>query len=145
MSIGGTLAELNPRFPKHTEHQIHESVARLGERLTPRQRWILRARAAKEESLDKGPPHGDPPSVERQIADPRPNPETLADLEERRTALAHAMSRLSKAERLLLRLRFEQGLTLEQVARVTGLENAQKADRRIKELLGRLREELEGD
>ncbi len=63
MSTGGTLAELSPRFPKLTEHQIHESVARLGERLTPRQRWILRARAAKEESLSKGLPHADPPNA----------------------------------------------------------------------------------
>ena len=41
-----------------------------------------------------------------------------------------------------LNLRYEEGLTLEQVARLAGLGNAQQADRRIKEILARLREEM---
>ena len=35
-------------------------------------------------------------------------------------------------------MRFEEGLTLEQVSQVAGLGNAQRADRRIKEILARL-------
>jgi hypothetical protein len=41
-----------------------------------------------------------------------------------------------------LRLRYEEGLTLDQAARLTGLGNAQRADRRIREILTRLREEM---
>jgi DNA-directed RNA polymerase specialized sigma subunit len=40
-------------------------------------------------------------------------------------------------------MRYEQDLTLEQVARVLGLENAQAADRRIREVLQRLRKDVE--
>jgi DNA-directed RNA polymerase specialized sigma subunit len=54
----------------------------------------------------------------------------------------HALSRLDRDERLLLRLRYEEGLTLDQVSRLAGLGNAQRADRRIKEVLTRLREEM---
>ena len=42
--------------------------------------------------------------------------------------------------KLLIRLRFERDLTLEEIARVFGLDNAQTADRRIKEAVERLRE-----
>jgi RNA polymerase sigma factor (sigma-70 family) len=80
------------------------------------------------------------PSLE--IVDPRPGPEALAVLEERKAALSRALDRLSKPERLLVRLRFEQELTLEQIARLLDLGNAQRADRRLKEILARLREEL---
>jgi DNA-directed RNA polymerase specialized sigma subunit len=47
---------------------------------------------------------------------------------------------LSDQDRLLIRLRFEEGLTLEQAARLLGLGNAQRADRQIKEILLKLRE-----
>lgn len=74
--------------------------------------------------------------------DPGPGPEALAARREQRRLLLQALSRLSSPERLLVRLRFEQGLSLDQVSRVTGLENAQQADRRLREVLRRLREEL---
>lgn len=61
---------------------------------------------------------------------------------ERRGALDRALDRLSKRERLLVRLRFEQELTLEQIAKLLDLGNAQRADRQIKEILARLREEM---
>ena len=77
-----------------------------------------------------------------QIADPGPDPETLAEIGEQRAALTRALSRLEKEERLLLHLRYEEGLTLEQVAQLAGLGNAQRADRRIREILTRLREDM---
>ena len=63
-------------------------------------------------------------------------------MKERQTALARALERLSKRERLLVRLRFEQELTLEQIAKLLDMGNAQRADRQIKEILTRLREEV---
>jgi DNA-directed RNA polymerase specialized sigma subunit len=65
---------------------------------------------------------------------------TMAELAERRSALIRALSRLERNDRLLLQLRYEEGLTLEQVSRLAGLGNAQRADRRIREILQRLRE-----
>jgi hypothetical protein len=42
-----------------------------------------------------------------------------------------------------VRLRFERDLTLAQVARLTGLKDAQTADRRLREVLEDLRERLD--
>jgi DNA-directed RNA polymerase specialized sigma24 family protein len=43
---------------------------------------------------------------------------------------------------LLLRLRFDQDLTLEQIARLTGMESAQSVDRRIRRVLQELRQRM---
>jgi DNA-directed RNA polymerase specialized sigma24 family protein len=43
---------------------------------------------------------------------------------------------------LLLRLRFDQDLTLEQIARLTGMESAQSVDRRIRRVLEELRQRM---
>jgi len=50
------------------------------------------------------------------------------------------LSRLSTRDRLLIRLRFERDLTLEEIARLLQLDNAQSADRRIREVVARLRQ-----
>ena len=50
--------------------------------------------------------------------------------------------RIPEAEPLLVRLRFDQELTLQQIAELAGLKDAQTADRRIREVLEKLRQEL---
>ena len=77
-----------------------------------------------------------------EIPDPRPDPEARAVIEERQRSLGRALARLPKRESLLVRLRFEQELTLEQIAKLLDLGNAQRADRQIKDVLARLREAL---
>jgi RNA polymerase sigma factor (sigma-70 family) len=72
------------------------------------------------------------------MEDQQPNPELQAIDNERRRHLSNALAKLSSDERLLIRLRFEEGLTLDQVATLLGLGNAQRADRRVKEILERL-------
>jgi DNA-directed RNA polymerase specialized sigma subunit len=54
------------------------------------------------------------------------------------------MSKLSPQEQLLLRLRFEQDLTLQEIARIAGLKDAQSADRNIRALLERVRAGMTG-
>ncbi len=49
---------------------------------------------------------------------------------------------LPPSERLLVRLRYGQDLTLEQVARVAGLGDPQRADRRIRKVLAELRRRM---
>jgi RNA polymerase sigma factor (sigma-70 family) len=77
-----------------------------------------------------------------RVADPSPDPERIAILRETQTALARALPRIDANDRLLLRLRYLEGLGLLQVARLVGLKDAQTADRRIREALERLREKL---
>lgn len=80
----------------------------------------------------------------REVSDPGPDPETLAVESEQRASLALAVARLPAGDRLLIRLRFEQGLTLEQVARLTASGNAQAVDRRIRQILKQLGKEMAG-
>ena len=138
---GETLPLLQSKFPEVTPERFAESRDRIELELTANQRWRLGVRSARRargtrvtgEEVEATP---------LEIADPRPGPEALVILEERRATLSCALDRLSKPERLLVRLRFEQELTLEQIARLLDLGNAQRADRQLKAILARLREEL---
>jgi DNA-directed RNA polymerase specialized sigma24 family protein len=56
--------------------------------------------------------------------------------------VARALARLPSADRFMLRLRFEQDLTLDQVARLSGLPDAQTADRRLRKILDVLRQKI---
>ena len=121
---------------------MDQSLERIQRELTPRQLWLLSSCNPKLESLETES-DGDPEVSQRQIADPRPDPKTLAALKEQKSGLQRALGRLSASERLLLRLRFDQGLTLLEIARLTELKDAQTVDRRIRDLLEKLRRELE--
>jgi RNA polymerase sigma factor (sigma-70 family) len=129
-----TLLSLRPRFPDLTEPQLLASEERVRESLTPRQLFLLslpaRAVHIALESED---------GSERQLPDPEPGPDEVASLSEQRQLLERALLRLPDADRLLVRLRFEEGLTLDQIARVAGLGNPQRAERHINGLLERLR------
>ncbi len=134
-----TLLSLRSRFPELTEPELLASEERVRQSLTPRQLWLLslppRAVHLALESED---------GSERQLRDPEPGPEEILSLSEQRGVLERALLRLPDSERLLVRLRFEEGLTLEQIARITGLGNPQRAERHIKGLLERLRTAIAG-
>lgn len=135
------LLSLRPRHPRLTAEELAASEERIHRSLTTRQRFLLSVRrrgtgpvgAREAERLT-----GDP----EQLPDGQPDPEACAAWEERRGALARAVATLAAGDRLLIRLRFEQDLTLEQVARVMKLKDAQSADRAIRDILKRLRQAL---
>ncbi len=133
--------ELRTTHPALTREQVDASLERVEEALTPRQRWLLEARNPRVESLeaDRGEVHE---GLERQIPDSRPNPQGLVAMEEQQRALARALGWLSRSERLLLKLRYDRGLTLLQIAGLMRLKDAQTADRRIREVLERLRRHM---
>ena len=128
------VTQLAADFPNTTIHQINESRNRIEGVLTSNQRWLLVQRAANPNG------HGEASEeILRDVKDVRPDPEAQTLENERRQKLESAMKSLSPNERLLIRLRFEEGVTLEKAATLLGLGNAQKADRQIKEILSRLR------
>lgn len=131
-------------FPELTAERVAAAIERIRSELSPRQLFLLSVRRPKVVSIERRRSAGDEPA-EIQIADPAPDPEVLAALEERRARLAAALGRLTEEDRLLVSLRFEEGLTLARVAALAGLGNAQQADRRLREILARLRRDLEGD
>ena len=128
------VALLAAEFPNITIYQINESRNRIEGVLTSSQRWVLAQRAAN--------PNGHEAHSEQilgEVRDVRADPEAQAIENERKRRLQRAMKSLSPTERLLIRLRFQEGLTLEKTASLLGFPNAQKADRQIKEILTRLR------
>jgi len=143
MSLRETLLALQTFHPSLTEEQLSESLRRVRESLDSRQLWLLGRRRKKLQSLERDSASSNE-RFEAQIADPDPSPEGLAEIAERRSALTRALARLDSEERLLVRLRYEEGLTLDQVSQLAGLGNPQRADRRIREVLARLRRELVG-
>ena len=134
-----TLIFLAPRFPQLTVGLLAESVERINGALTKNQNWLLRARSA---TAARRPNDTSAIHEHAEVVDSRANPEVLAIIAERTTMLHRSLRRLSKQERLLIRLRFEEELTLEQIAKLLGLGNAQRVDRHIKQILSALRLEL---
>ena len=133
------LSLLRSKFPQATSERIRESKERIESELTTRQRSLLMARMNFPQNGESGL---DEASHLAALADDRPNPEAQVILQELTRGLAQALKSISAQDQLLIRLRFEEDLTLDQCARLMQLGNAQRADRRIKEILERLRQEL---
>ena len=123
------LHVLKTRFPKITNRQLGEANARIHAALTSRQRWQLGARKKETVSIDD-------PRV--RVAAEDKGPEVLAQSEQDRQRLQNAMARLEPQQQLLLQLRFQQDLTLEEVARLTGLGDPFRARRKIDAALATL-------
>jgi len=140
LPLDATPLTLRARFPHLTEAQLAESCERVRQSLTPRQFWLLSTRRPRIEQIASDT--ADLDIVPQEIPDSGPTPEALTAWNEMQAALARALAGLPKPERLLIRLRFEQGLTLEEIARTAELGDAQRADRRIKEILERLRRDM---
>lgn len=124
------LAMLENSFPGVTEPQVANSVSRINATLSQKQQWMLSIRRANEESLDA--PGG------RELSEPGPNPEQVAARSEQLETLVEALSKLSKHHRLLIRLRFQQELSLKEIARLTRLGDPFRARRHIQAALAEL-------
>ena len=119
--------------------EVEERIAQLHRLLTSRQLWLLSASKASFASLDCDSEE-DLPKIE--VPDPSPDPETLSVMRQTHTAVARGLREMEPSDRLLLRLRYLEGLGLAEVAKVLGLKDAQTADRRIRQATDRLRQKL---
>lgn len=99
MSTDETVLSLQSSFSAVTARRIAESRERIEQQLTTKQRWLLGARSMKKSVSAFDGPEGLPLT----IPDPGLDPEAQALLAERQGALAPALMRLSKRERLLTR------------------------------------------
>ena len=138
---GEAMGLLSSRFGPLSKEQFGDSLERIQQSLTPRQRWLLSTRKRRLEPLE-AELHDETRPAWEQLQDPAPNPEAIAVRQQERGALAKALARLPPSDRLIVRLRFEQELTLEQIARLSGLADPQTADRRIRKILDTLRQQL---
>ena len=141
LSTEDCLVQLRASDSRLTMALIESSLSRIENALTPRQRWLLQMRRPRIGSIDNELNEDGQPAGE-QISDPAPNPETLYAREEERAALGRAVARLSASDRLLLELRYDQELTLSEIARLMGRTDAQRVDRRLRGILEELRKEI---
>jgi RNA polymerase sigma factor (sigma-70 family) len=132
---------LKTRDPRLTDADVTTSLERIRRSLSPRQLWLLSVRSPK--MITPEPFQDGQPGTLDQIRDTSPDPESLAALNQRRTTLTRTLRLLPAPDRLLVRLRFEEDLTLEQVARLAGLKDAQTVDRRIRLILAEVRAQME--
>jgi RNA polymerase sigma factor (sigma-70 family) len=77
-----------------------------------------------------------------QIAGSAALPDAIAAASELREAVHAAVSRLCTEDRLILRFRFEQDLSVPEIARLIGADSAFHVYRRLDKLFSALREEL---
>ncbi len=136
-----TRLSLAPAFRDLTLERVAAAEETIRKALSARQLWLL-STPVRVESLAKAAAAdapGEGEAAELDLPDSRPGPESIALEREAVTRLARAVRSLPDSDRLLLRVRFEQGLTLAEIARLIGLNGAQQADRRLRDILARLR------
>jgi RNA polymerase sigma factor (sigma-70 family) len=135
-TIAQIWAHLSKNGCQFSYADVEARVEDLRSSMTARQLWLLSTDRHALESIDSD----EGPGLE--IADASPDPETLSLMHDTKRAVAAALAQMNSADRLLLRLRFAEGLPLLEIARLVGLKDAQTADRRVREGLARLREKL---
>ncbi len=93
-------------------------------------------------ALEESPDSLDDPAAYEQAAlqtvESQPQVDAIVEAEQNREKLEKAMSQLSSDERLLLRLRYLQGLTLQEVARLMQLNDLHQVRRRLERAVAKL-------
>jgi len=118
---------LRADFPDLTRELLAKALSRIYSLLTPRQRWQLSIRNRGRKQAGADPLRG---RVER-LPDPEPGPETEAQTRQELEVLQNAISHLPTDQRLLLQLRFQEGLSLEKIAQLKNLGDTSRAWRHI--------------
>ena len=136
MTIETCFHLLTEAFPDLTRQQLSDAISRVHTVLTPRQRWKMSLRVRDKPSS----PGSDKTTDAAKLPASAPGPESEAQQQQERALLEQAMTLLPADQRLLLRLRFHQGLTLKEVARLTQLGDSFRARRHIQAALGALAE-----
>ena len=128
VSEGETFEEIRKLFPAIAADELFAIEEKLEKSLTARQRWLLSSRRQPYLSSAvavAGEEETDPITIEP--ADSQPNQEIIFATAEQKAQLRRLLASLPPTERLLLQLRFEQELSLDEVARLCGLGDGQRA------------------
>lgn len=134
-----TLQQLGPRFPGISLDELCAVEGRLHNSLTSRQRWILSTRRQSEISTPIAVAGEEGDLEVLDVRDQQPDAETqLINLQERKK-LQSSLASLPAEERLLLQLRFEHDLSLDEVARLCDLGDGQRVHRKLSAVLTKLR------
>jgi RNA polymerase sigma factor (sigma-70 family) len=134
-----TLEGIAPVFPGVGLDELSAIEERLQHSLSSRQRWVLSTRRRSEACTAVAVAGEEGELVVLDVADPQPNQETQLVTQQQQERLQRSLGSLPADERLLLQLRFEQELSLEEVARLCGLGNGQQAQRQLTAVVKKLR------
>jgi len=124
------LASMQAEFPGLNESQLDKAVRRINETLTSRQQWLLSTR--QSQTLSFSDEAGSEP------VESGPGPEQSIALAQDQEKLQQALDRLSPHHRLLIKLRYQQDLSLKEVARLTRLGDPFRARRHLQAALSEL-------
>ena len=134
-----TLQQLESTFPGVSLSELAVIEGRLHSSLSSRQHWILSARKQLAFSKNIAAVGGEEREHSIDVVDPRADQETFIIGRQQQAQLEKCVESLPTDERLILQLRFGEDLSLEEIAHLTGLEDAQRVHRRIAAILKRLR------
>ncbi|ARA92694.1 MAG: hypothetical protein D6685_08145 [Bacteroidetes bacterium] len=120
-----------------TASDVVEAVGRITSLLSAKKKWhLLAALNANTPALSLE----EMKAVGREPGEPSPFQETSED--DRASQLQAAVQGLPPEDRLLVLLRFEQGMTADQIARVMDFDNRKQVYTRLRTVLNRLRRQL---
>lgn len=128
-------------FPGLTRESVESSIIRIYSLLTPRQRWQVSLRNRRKQ-LARGNSLHD--HVER-FPDPGMSPEDQFESRQAHDTLRDAMVSLPAQQRLILRLRFQEGVGLAKLAEMAGLGDTNRAWRHLQAALNALGKRLHKD
>jgi RNA polymerase sigma factor (sigma-70 family) len=141
LSLDDTYLSLRPSFPGLTVEQVVSAEEQVHASLNARQLWLISTRKTQIPAQTQQPSlYGGAPT--RELADPRPDQESLLADREEEARLWSVVDKLPRSERLLIRMRFKLGLSLEEISSLTRLGNPQRVHRKIAEIIEKLRREL---
>lgn len=134
LSMDACFETLRGHFPECNKVQLAGAVARINLSLTPAQMKSLYVQQSKTVSLDE---HQDAGNA-NEPASPGHCPEQEAIFRQDQDKLQRALAMLSPHHRLLIKLRYQQDLSLKEVARLTRLGDPFRARRHIQAALDQL-------
>jgi RNA polymerase sigma factor (sigma-70 family) len=134
-----TLEEIRAAAPGVTLSELNDIESRVENSLSPRQHWILSTRKQTRSNANFLVAGQDGGENTVDVVDTGPNQETIVQEQQLQAKVQECIRLLPRDERLILQLRFEEGLSLEEISRLTGLGGAQRAHRRLAAVLQKLR------
>ncbi len=129
---------LKSDFPELTREMVGRAAARVHSVLTPRQRWQITVRLRGRRQG-----RGDHESRIQRLPDFSPGPDELAEEAQETAVVKDALARLPNEHRLLLALRFQEGLSLDRIAALMQLGDSNRAWRHLQDALRALSEQLD--
>ncbi|MDX1555371.1 MAG: sigma-70 family RNA polymerase sigma factor [Xanthomonadales bacterium] len=126
------LQTLRDEYPDLSREMFSAAISQVFKVLTPRQRWQMNLRQQRKPMLRGGNP--DVVTLGTDLQNPRSETESV----QRREQLAAAMTRLDPELRLVLNLRYVEGMTLQKIADLLKLRDAFRARRMVERALDQM-------